>query len=199
MNFKRRLRSKRLQNQTLKNPCRHITTAKSQTALENNAVNSEKRKTMPKTPIIVLTIITIITVDEQILTLAKRIVPIIAMKTKQKFELTKKSRTAYPPCEICGITKRSTENSYFGANGTNRLIFRLRRPTGRNRNQREDTPSNAKESVQASAHTFNWKRQVLFAELHLTDRRPQTYKSSAIFWSCPGAIPGEICEPTQVT
>ena len=63
----------------------------------------------------------------------------------------RRSRPVFPPCEICGRTKHSTEKRYLGANAANRPPPRNRRPEGQNQVQQGNAQNNSDRNVQAAA------------------------------------------------
>ena len=67
----------------------------------------------------------------------------------------RKPRPVYPPCETCGKTNHSTEKRYFGANATNRMPPRNRRPEGQNQAQQRNAQNNSVVNVQVAAQTLN--------------------------------------------
>ena len=76
------------QNQALKNPNRHVITAKSMATLELHAVNSREKDPSEGNKNSACKILTIITVVIQILTPTKKM-PIVAILTKQATEKTR--------------------------------------------------------------------------------------------------------------
>ena len=66
-----------------------------------------------------------------------------------------KSRPVFSPCETCGRTNHSTENSYIGANAANRPPPRNRRPEGQIQVQQKNAQNNSDGNVQPAAQTLN--------------------------------------------
>ena len=81
----------------------------------------------------------------------------------------RKPRIVFLPCETCGESKHSTEESYFGSNAAIIVPPRHGRPTGQIEIQRQDTQNNAKESFHTAAPTLFLKRHVSTPVLYLTD------------------------------
>ena len=64
-------------------------------------------------------------------------------------EIDRKSKTLYPPCEICSKTNHSTERCYVGANAANRPLPWTNRP------QEQDTHDSITGCVRATAQHLN--------------------------------------------
>ena len=64
-------------------------------------------------------------------------------------KIDRKSRTLYPPCEICGKMNHSTERCYVGANAANRPL------PWKNKPQEQDAHDSITGCVEATAQHFN--------------------------------------------
>ena len=128
-----------MQQDTQQNPekpkptCHHC---KSLATIEINAVNSNERKTTPKT--------TDSAANNKNSNGSARTnsnpnhkASVAKKANNTNNQRDRKPRPVFPPCGTCGKTNHSTERCYLGANAANRPPPRNRRPEGQNQANRE--------------------------------------------------------------
>ena len=107
---------------------------------------AQERKTKPKATSLVLAKTTVVKQNLTQLTMK----PINATITIQTTETTENQELSTHP--VGTVAKRTTQRqNCFGANAADKLLLRHRRPTGQNKNQRQDIRNNRKESVHGVA------------------------------------------------
>ena len=125
---------------------------KTQITAEISAVNSNEKKTKPKTTRIVLTIAITITVVTRTLT------PINEILTKptQTIQIFKKTEGLDLSTHVVRHgTKHSTEKCYLRANASNRPPLRNSRTEGQNQVHQRNAQNNVDGNVQAAARILN--------------------------------------------